>query len=82
MCRKILYLQGKHKVDEELSDMKQLDNSEFLKLTLPSLNLDTFIVSNRGFNQKINKKMANSVDSDTSRLIWICTVWKGICTGL
>ena len=35
---------------------------KFLKWTLPSLNLDTFIVTNRGFSQK--SIMANSVDPD------------------
>ena len=37
--------------------------SEFLKWTLPSLNLDTYIVANRGFSQK-SITIANSEDPD------------------
>ena len=37
---------------------------KYLNWTVPSLNLDTFIVANRGFSQKINNRMANSVDPD------------------
>ena len=59
--------------------------SEFLTWTLPSLNLDTFIVANRGFSQKsitewqtVLYLMRRLV---MSCLIWICTVCKDICIG-
>ena len=39
--------------------------SEFLKWTIPSMNLDISIDANRGFSQKIKKnRMANSVAPD------------------
>ena len=53
--------------------------SEFLKWTLPSLNLNMSNDSNRGFSLK-SKKKASSVGLDEtvpflmSRLIWIYTV--------
>ena len=37
---------------------------EFLKWTVPSLNLDMPTDANRGFQCKIKNKMANSVDPD------------------
>ena len=55
-----------------------LSPPKFLKWTLPSLNLDTSFVANRGFSfqAKIENRMANREDSDCLHLDlhWICTV--------
>ena len=59
---------------------------KYLKWTFPSLKLDIFIVSNRGFSQNFNTKWKTVLTLIrrlvTSRLIRICTVCKYICTGL
>ena len=41
---------------------------EFLKWTLPSLNLDMSTASNRGFSVKIENRLANHVDPDEMAL--------------
>ena len=45
------------------------------------MHLDTPISINRGISEKFKNGMANSLIEwlVTSRLIWICTVCKGIC---
>ena len=59
---------------------------EFLKWTLPSLNVDTSIVANRGFSQKSITELQTALILmrwlNMSHLIWISFVYKGICIGL